>query len=114
MKPAPTQKDLEELAYADFQHFVGKAYEVTVILGYVGEDSVERILSTPAKVIIQDSPASQMMSWCDGWLDTNYDVELAELHPELTDLRSMWIGGHSYYENGMQTQAASFKPLAQQ
>lgn len=104
---------IEKLAADDHQHFVGKKFLVSVLMGYSGEKSVVVDLKIPVEVIIQNSPASQIMSWNDNWLDTNYNVELVKSHPELDGVRNLWMDGHSYHANGKQTEAAQFKQVSQ-
>jgi hypothetical protein len=103
---AATPTEIEARAIADYRHFIGKTFFSKEIHGYIGNDVVCIALSSPAMVVVQEEPSAQVMGWQDDWLDTNYPVVLVEPHSELGEVRSMWVTGHCYHQNGVQVEAA--------
>lgn len=96
---------VEAKVAADLEDMKGKTFFVTKISGYVDSDSVDIALSSPAKITISDD-SSSLKNWNDHWCDPYWSVSLCEPHQDLVDVRSLWIHGHSYHRNGLQSEAA--------
>ena len=95
---------VEAAAMADYEHYRGKIVLVSAVCGYVGNDSVDITLDSPAKVLIENTSDQSVKRWCDDWCDPLYEVMLFERHPQLTEVRSMWIYGLSRHLDGQRTE----------
>lgn len=96
----------------DYEHFLGKVVSVNAISGYVGNDSADFVLEPPAKVKVLQTSEQCVKRWVDDWCDPVYEVELTEPHPQLVDVRSMWIHGPSRHLNGKQTESSDIVSVA--
>ncbi|MFP3740992.1 hypothetical protein, partial [Burkholderia sp. SIMBA_019] len=51
------------------------------------------LLTPPAKVRVLQTDRSNIVRWCDEWVDPCWDVEVVERHPQLDHIRSLWVYG---------------------
>lgn len=105
---------IEAKVMKDYAHYLGKDVLVNRICGYVGDDSTDIELSSPAKVRVETTSEQSLKRWIDGWCDPLYEVSLVEDHPQLNGVRSLWIHGPSLHLNGKQTQASDIVSMAEQ
>lgn len=97
---------IESMAFADYKHYLGKAVSVRAVFGFIGDDSVDVDLDPPAIVRVEETPASLITRWSDGWCDPIYEVVLLEPHPALAGVRSLCVYGPSRHLNGKQTESS--------
>ncbi|WP_429481897.1 hypothetical protein [Paraburkholderia youngii] len=68
------------------------------------------VLEPPARVRVDATPESDIKRWNDCgaemWCDPVWDVTLAEPHPQLGGVRSLWIHATSYLEGSDRTEAS--------
>ncbi|MFP3637829.1 hypothetical protein [Paraburkholderia sp. SIMBA_054] len=96
-----TDDELADKALADYNAVTGKVIEVEKISGYDEHDNSHDLLLAPAaKVRVLTTDRASIVRWCDDWMDPCWDVELAEPHPQVKNLRSLWVYGPSYHPDG--------------
>jgi hypothetical protein len=95
---------IEARAMVDYEDVLGKTVLVSAICGFVGNDSVDINLDPPAKVRVEKTRETSVKRWNDDWCDPYWEVVLAEPHPQLSGVRSLWISGTCYYLDGQQTE----------
>lgn len=85
----------------DYQRSLGRTFLVSELYGYVGDDSRDFLLSTPALVrVVRAVIPDDLYCWTDGWCDPYYSVKLVRPHPEIASAASLWVYGTSYHLNG--------------
>jgi hypothetical protein len=92
---------VHKLVLRDFDEIKGRVLLVSHLTGYKGDDSIDIDLTTPAKVRVSATPESDLFHQIDDWVDPYWNLELVEPHPELADVRSLWMFGHSYSIKGV-------------
>ena len=97
---------IEARVMADYRAHVGREVLVRTVSGYVGMDSVEVHLDPPARMRIDSTPETAVKRWCDDWCDPYWDVTLVEPHPQLVDVRSMWMHGPSHHLDGIRSEGS--------
>lgn len=97
---------IEAVAVQDYEHYLGKVVLVNAVSGYIGNSSTDIPLNPPAKVRVEATSLQVVKRWIDNWCDPIYEVSLVESHPQLHDVRSLWIYGPSRHLNGKQTEAS--------
>lgn len=98
-----------KLVLRDFKEIEGREILVSHLTGYKGDDSIDFDLATPARVRVTATPESDLFHQIDDWVDPYWNLVLVEPHPELADVRSLWMFGHSYSVKGVD--AARFEEL---
>lgn len=101
---------IEERAWNEYLSMLGKVVLVKAISGYVGLDSCDVLLDQPAKVRIGKSRESDVKRWNDcgaeSWCDPLWEVSLVDTHPQLSEMRSLWIHGTCYLCDSDRTEAS--------
>lgn len=103
------KRKIEEQAWADYTAAQGKIVLVRAVNGYVGMNSAEFFLDPPARVRVGTTRESDVKRWnrCgEMWCDPYWEVTLAEPHPQLAGVSSMWIHATSYLLGSDRTEAS--------
>lgn len=103
---SPSAAAIEAIVQADYERYLGQEVLVHRICGYVADDSVDMDLDPPAKVRIEKTSTTSLARWIDEWCDPLYEVTLVQPHPQLAEVRSLWIYGQSYHIDGKQVEAS--------
>lgn len=96
-KRTPAELDLERRVLAEYEQHLGRVIAVSSVCGYIGTDSVDIHLDTPALVRVVKTDPQSVVRWMDDWLDPQWDVELVEPHPALKGVDSLWVYATSYH-----------------
>ena len=99
-------ENVEIAVLSDYKKLFGTVVQVSAICGYRGHDSVDLNLDPPAQVRIDSTSNQSLNRWIDDWCDPVYEVTLVAPHPQLRDVRSLWIHGTSRHINGSSTEAS--------
>ncbi len=103
---SPSVAAIEATVRTDYERYLGQEVLVHRICGYVADDSVDLDLDPPARVRIEKTSATSLTRWIDAWCDPLYEVTLVQPHPQLVEVRSLWIYGQSYHLDGKQVEAS--------
>lgn len=105
---------VEARALFDYNQVLGKTVLVSAISGFVGNDSVDINLDPPAKVRVEKTNEASVKRWNDDWCDPYWEVTLAEPHPQLGDVRSLWISGTCYHVDGRKSEASDVSSVVEE
>jgi hypothetical protein len=97
-----TREEAEQRAQQDFEAVRGKVLLVHEVDGFNSDGDTTWVrLRTPARVRVGPTDPQDIIRWMDEkWLDPIWNVSLVEPHPQLTDIRSLWMYGNSYSLDG--------------
>jgi hypothetical protein len=104
-------EELEARAESDFNQVKGKFFAVTAV------NFVNGVLDLDTPAIVRVShriDPDDLRHWNDEWLDPYWELELAQPHPQLSNLvkkHSIWTYGISYNLNGKIDSRTNLQPL---
>lgn len=94
-------KQLERITASDLTAIQGGTFLAHALQGYLGPDSsdyVALVLDPPARVRVTGGETDV---WNDRtWLDTLWDVEVVQPHPDIPAGSRLWTDGISYSLDG--------------
>lgn len=96
----PSRESLEVQALLEHTDHIGRVILVSEIEGYCGNDSVSVDLDPPAMVKVCRTNTNDVIRWIDNWLDPVWDVTLVVPHPQLENVRSLWVHATSRNTDG--------------
>ncbi len=101
MKPNSDRvEELQQRAAADLQAVMGRVFLAHELSGYMGDDGCDTVFlhfDPPAKVRVVDGITDR---WNDEWLDSMWNVDLVEPHPDIPPGSRLSVYGISYSLGG--------------
>lgn len=100
--------ELPQQVLKDYAEVLGKTFVVQGVHGYEGSDLID--VGGPLVVRVLETPKSDLVPVCDGWLDPCWNVEVLGWPEGVSPLRNPYIYGHSYRLSTGQAQRTDMRP----